>query len=135
MPKVPPKIHPSPEVPRFLRKEPSPPSPYPASSLLRYCSTSVPYCIQFPVQNQVRYGCLHRNVRSKVFLPPSRLRNSDISYNHPLAACKATDSRQLFISMAMVMGPTPPGTGVMALHIGSTLSKSTSPHNLFSALR
>ncbi len=31
------------------------------------------------------------------------------------------------MSMAMVMGPTPPGTGVMAEHLGATESKSTSP--------
>ncbi len=33
----------------------------------------------------------------------------------------------LAMSMAMVMGPTPPGTGVMARHLGATASKSTSP--------
>ena len=29
---------------------------------------------------------------------------------------------QLFISMAIVIGPTPPGTGVIALHTGATSS-------------
>ena len=33
----------------------------------------------------------------------------------------------LRISMAMVMGPTPPGTGVMARTFGLTEAKSTSP--------
>ena len=33
----------------------------------------------------------------------------------------------LAMSMAMVMGPTPPGTGVMARHFGATSSKATSP--------
>ena len=33
----------------------------------------------------------------------------------------------LLMSMAMVMGPTPPGTGVMAEHLSLTASKSTSP--------
>ena len=33
----------------------------------------------------------------------------------------------LRINMAMVMTPTPPGTGVMAVHFGATASKSTSP--------
>ena len=46
-----------------------------------------------------------------------------------------TASTQFFINMAMVMGPTPPGTGVIALHFGATESKSTSPHNLLSAVR
>jgi hypothetical protein len=31
-------------------------------------------------------------------------------------------STQLYISMAIVIGPTPPGTGVMALHTGATSS-------------
>lgn len=31
------------------------------------------------------------------------------------------------MSMAMVMGPTPPGTGVMCEQRGETLGKSTSP--------
>ena len=31
------------------------------------------------------------------------------------------------MSIAMVMGPTPPGTGVMTEHFGATVSKSTSP--------
>ena len=32
-----------------------------------------------------------------------------------------------FINRVMVIGPTPPGTGVMNEHLGATLSKSTSP--------
>ena len=35
--------------------------------------------------------------------------------------------RVLEMSMAMVMGPTPPGTGVMAAQRGETEAKSTSP--------
>ena len=35
--------------------------------------------------------------------------------------------RVFSIKDAMVMGPTPPGTGVIQLHLGATLSKSTSP--------
>ena len=31
------------------------------------------------------------------------------------------------MSAAMVMGPTPPGTGVMKLHLGDTSAKATSP--------
>ena len=31
------------------------------------------------------------------------------------------------MSEHMVMGPTPPGTGVMKAHLGATFSKSTSP--------
>ena len=38
--------------------------------------------------------------------------------------------RVFFISMAIVMGPTPPGTGVIAEHFGSTEAKSTSPQSL-----
>ena len=45
----------------------------------------------------------------------------------------STELTQLFISMAIVIGPTPPGTGVIALVCGATLSKSTSPQSLFSA--
>jgi hypothetical protein len=33
------------------------------------------------------------------------------------------------ISNAIVIGPTPPGTGVIARHFGATFSKSTSPTN------
>ena len=36
-------------------------------------------------------------------------------------------SRVLDISIARVMGPTPPGTGVIAAHCGATEAKSTSP--------
>lgn len=47
----------------------------------------------------------------------------------------STDDTQLYMSMAMVMGPTPPGTGVIALVCGATFSKSTSPQSLlFSSL-
>jgi len=34
---------------------------------------------------------------------------------------------QFDINMAIVIGPTPPGTGVMAAHFPATASKSTSP--------
>ena len=34
-----------------------------------------------------------------------------------------------FISIAIVIGPTPPGTGVMYPAFFETASKSTSPHN------
>jgi hypothetical protein len=34
------------------------------------------------------------------------------------------------ISIAIVIGPTPPGTGVIALTFGATFSKSTSPTSL-----
>ena len=40
-----------------------------------------------------------------------------------------------FMSMAMVMGPTPPGTGVIQEATGSAEAKSTSPQSLPSALR
>ena len=33
----------------------------------------------------------------------------------------------LDMSMAIVIGPTPPGTGVIAEHLGATDAKSTSP--------
>ena len=33
----------------------------------------------------------------------------------------------LLINIAIVIGPTPPGTGVIAEHLGATASKSTSP--------
>ena len=40
-----------------------------------------------------------------------------------------------FISIAIVIGPTPPGTGVIAPATFSALSNSTSPHSfLFSSL-
>lgn len=127
-----PGVHPNPVI-RDLQVLPPPQVPAPFPSQCH--SASVPYCILLPAQNQGLYGYLHRNAHSKAFLPPSLPHNSDTSYDYPLIACKETDSRQLFISMAMVMGPTPPGTGVIALHTGSTLSKSTSPHNLFCSFR
>ena len=35
------------------------------------------------------------------------------------------------ISIATVIGPTPPGTGVILEHLGATFSKSTSPTSLY----
>ena len=46
-----------------------------------------------------------------------------------------TELTQLCMSMAIVIGPTPPGTGVIALVCGATLSKSTSPHSLLFSSR
>ena len=46
------------------------------------------------------------------------------------AACSV-----FFISIAMVIGPTPPGTGVMYPAFGSTESKSTSPQSFPSSMR
>ena len=40
-----------------------------------------------------------------------------------------------FISEQMVIGPTPPGTGVMKEHFGATFSKSTSPERRKPLLR
>lgn len=40
-----------------------------------------------------------------------------------------------FISIAIVIGPTPPGTGVIAPATFSALSNSTSPHNFPSSMR
>ena len=37
------------------------------------------------------------------------------------------------MSIAIVIGPTPPGTGVICDALGITESKFTSPHSLFSA--
>ena len=48
---------------------------------------------------------------------------------------RRTASTQLYISIAMVIGPTPPGTGVMALTRSMTSSRSTSPQSLFCSLR
>ena len=42
---------------------------------------------------------------------------------------------QFFISIAMVIGPMPPGTGVIAPAISFTFSKSTSPHSFPASLR
>lgn len=55
-------------------------------------------------------------------------KNSSISALHSPAPFTQFD-----ISMAMVMGPTPPGTGVIAEVFGATLSKSTSPQSFPSA--
>ena len=44
----------------------------------------------------------------------------------PAASCRHA-LIVLDISMAIVIGPTPPGTGVMAAHLGATDAKSTSP--------
>ena len=43
-------------------------------------------------------------------------------------------SSVLRISEQMVIGPTPPGTGVMSEHLGATLAKSTSPLSLYPLL-
>ena len=40
-----------------------------------------------------------------------------------------------FISIAIVIGPTPPGTGVIAPATGSADAKSTSPTSVFGAIR
>ena len=48
---------------------------------------------------------------------------------------RRTASTQLYISMAMVIGPTPPGTGVIALTKSMTSSRSTSPQSLFCSFR
>jgi formate--tetrahydrofolate ligase len=45
------------------------------------------------------------------------------------------DSTQLCISIAMVIGPTPPGTGVIADVCGATSSYLTSPHSLLFSSR
>lgn len=59
-----------------------------------------------------------------------------LSHRQPFFAfIYSIELTQLFINIAIVIGPTPPGTGVIALVCGATLSKSTSPHNLlFSSL-
>ena len=44
------------------------------------------------------------------------------------------DSTQLCISIAMVIGPTPPGTGVIADVCGATSSYLTSPHSFFDVI-
>ncbi len=43
------------------------------------------------------------------------------------AAKRSAEAMVLAMSMAMVMGPTPPGTGAMARHFGATSWKATSP--------
>ena len=45
------------------------------------------------------------------------------------------DCTVLCMSMVIVMGPTPPGTGVSHPATGETLSKSTSPQSFPAALR
>ena len=47
-----------------------------------------------------------------------------------MPCCALAAVRVLRMSIAMVMGPTPPGTGVMAQAFGSTAAKSTSPQSL-----
>ena len=41
-------------------------------------------------------------------------------FAYTLAVCSRAARRVFFMSMVMVMGPTPPGTGVMAEATGST---------------
>ena len=43
-----------------------------------------------------------------------------VRFTHALAVCSRAARRVFFMSMVMVMGPTPPGTGVMAEATGST---------------
>ena len=54
---------------------------------------------------------------------------------HLLSYFYLTVSTQLFINIAIVIGPTPPGTGVIALTLSTTSSKSTSPQSLLFSLR
>ena len=61
-----------------------------------------------PVQEAAPYRIFHR----KSDLPSWVRRNVGISYRHH-SVCKATLSTQLCISIAIVIGPTPPGTGVI----------------------
>ena len=56
-------------------------------------------------------------------LPPAAVRAAGTAARRQLAMVLA-------MSMAMVMGPTPPGTGVMARHFGATSAKATSPVSL-----
>ena len=61
-----------------------------------------------------------------VRVPGGTARRRSKAAAHPFTAKRAA-VRVLCRSMAMVIGPTPPGTGVMAAAFSDTASKSTSP--------
>src|SRR6185503_11809056 len=54
---------------------------------------------------------------------------------HAFEICRSAAVSVFFISIAIVIGPMPPGTGVIACATGSTDAKSTSPVSLPSSLR
>ena len=69
-------------------------------------------------------GCIrHRHAHSMRTLRQAG--QPKIRYGSPVSMRQARTV--LRMSMAMVIGPTPPGTGVIARHFGATASKSTSP--------
>ena len=84
----------------------------------------VPYGV-----SQIKKGCLtiadslfcNSFGGSKSFLPSH--------YSLVFSILRRKHSTVFSIRQQMVMGPTPPGTGVMADALGSTAAKSTSPHN------
>ena len=46
---------------------------------------------------------------------------------YPIPANRRQDAIVFAMSIAMVIGPTPPGTGVIARHFGATSANATSP--------
>src|SRR5204863_3190290 len=58
-----------------------------------------------------------------------------LGYQADNAAVRSADSMVFTNSMVMVMGPTPPGTGVIQPATSETPAKSTSPQSLPSSLR
>ena len=63
----------------------------------------------------------------------TRFKRATRSQRHGLRPCRAARSAAssvLASSIAIVIGPTPPGTGVIRRATSSTPSKSTSPHEL-----
>lgn len=72
-------------------------------------------------QSIAKKSRLERVAFGDVHLAPIGL-NEKGFLQHARAAFKV-----LYMSMAMVITPTPPGTGVIALHFGATSSKATSP--------
>ena len=89
-----------------------------------------------------KFTCNHENYDLLLLVsynaegPRKTKRSSGGRYHQELERFSSfllADSTQLDISMAMVIGPTPPGTGVIMDATGSTCAKSTSPQSLFSA--
>ncbi len=89
-----------------------------------WCATKLRY-IPFPI------SWFPADCAGSVTFPQNPESASDREANFPSAQEAATAIWQarmvLRISMAMVMTPTPPGTGVIASHFSATASKSTSP--------
>ncbi len=74
----------------------------------------------FPVFDAIRSSCNHKTINGYAAATVCRSGVKNRQMERPF--CSLAAVRVLRMSMAMVMGPTPPGTGVMAEQRGATAS-------------